>query len=67
MAGATRVGAYPPAAWAASSAGGRRGDARTELIKLAVRKIVEEALEAEVSEVAALLPASRAPAALGLN
>ena len=26
------------------------GDARAELIKLAVRKIVEEALEAEVSE-----------------
>jgi hypothetical protein len=26
------------------------GDARTELLKLAVRKIVEEALEAEVTE-----------------
>jgi transposase-like protein len=26
------------------------GDARTELLKLAVRKIVEEALEAEVAE-----------------
>ena len=31
------------------------GDARHELIKLAVRKIVEEALEAEVSDVLGLL------------
>src|SRR4029450_8765193 len=30
--------------------GGAEGDARSELIKLAVRKIVEEALEAEVAE-----------------
>ena len=28
------------------------GDARTELLKLAVRKIVEEAVEAEVAEAA---------------
>jgi hypothetical protein len=30
------------------------GDARSELIKLAVRKIIEEALEAEVAEVGVL-------------
>src|SRR5262249_3520411 len=33
------------------TAGVTDGDARAELLKLAVRKIVEEALEAEVSEV----------------
>ena len=31
------------------------GDARSELIKLAVRKIVEEALEAEVADARAVI------------
>src|SRR5207247_4991630 len=43
----TGLGADKPEAQRAADA---EGDARSELIKLAVRKIVEEALEAEVAE-----------------
>ena len=46
----TGLGADKPEAQRAADPGVAEGDARSEVIKLAVRKIVEEALEAEAAE-----------------